>query len=175
MKAVVVYESWFGNTQQVAEAVADELRRSAEVSLAAVDDPLPPLQGVDLLVVGAPTHAHALSSAGTRRGALQRRGETRPAGRGVRGWLRALPAVDGRAAAVFDTRIDKPVFLVGSAARGIGRRLEHRGYVLVSNPRSFFVLDTEGPLAEGELDRARTWAATLAGALAASAPVGAAG
>lgn len=174
MKSVVVYESWFGNTRQIAEAIAAELRRAGEVALATVDDPLPPLDGVDLVVVGAPTHAHALSSASTRRGALQRRGESRQAGRGIRGWLRSLPEADGRAAAAFDTRIDKPVFLVGSASRGIGRRLERRGHVLVSRPQSFLVVDMEGPLADGELDRARAWAATLAGALHPPAPVTAA-
>jgi hypothetical protein len=167
MRTLVVHESWFGNTRALAEAIAAALAPGVE--LLTVDDPLPPLEEVDLLVVGAPTHVHGMSSATSRRAALERRGDPLEtgAGAGVRGWLRALPPGDGRRVAVFDTRAAKPAFLVGSAARVVARRLERKGYTLVARPESFFIVDTEGPLAEGELERARAWAGALAPAAAA--------
>jgi dienelactone hydrolase len=64
--------------------------------------------------------------------------------------------------AAFDTRANKPVLLVGSAARGIARRLRDRGYRLAIEPQSFFVKGAPGPLEEGELDRASEWGRTLA-------------
>ena len=68
----------------------------------------------------------------------------------------------GVATATFDTRLRWPVFLSGSAARGIARALERKGSRLVAPPESFFVNGREGPLAEGELERAGSWAETLA-------------
>ena len=65
-------------------------------------------------------------------------------------------------AAAFDTRIDKPPALTGVAARGIAKRLGRRGWKLVAEPESFFVEDSEGPLADGELERAREWGKALA-------------
>lgn len=161
MRAAVVYESWFGNTREVATAIADALRESGEVVVLSVDEPAPELDGLDLLVVGAPTHAHGLSSSMTRKSAVEQRGEPGEPGAGVRGWLRALPPAEGRRAAAFDTRIEKSVVLVGSAARGIARRLEHRGFELAAPAESFFVLDTDGPLKDGELERAAAWARSL--------------
>jgi hypothetical protein len=162
MRTTVVYESWFGNTREVAAAIANELGNNGEVILLSVDEPAPPLDGIDLLVIGGPTHAHGLSSAGTRRSALQQGGAAGAAGIGVRGWLRQLSPADGCRAATFDTRIEKPVILVGSAARGIAKRLERRGFELVAPPESFFVLDTGGPLKGGEIERAAAWAKSLA-------------
>ena len=162
MRAVVAYESWFGNTGALAEAVADELRASHEVALVSVDEPPPSLEGVDLVVVGAPTHVHGLSSRFSRRAALEQQGVEREPGRGARGWLAELPAGDGRRAAAFDTRVDKPVVLVGSAGRTLGKRLARKGFALVAPSESFFVRDSEGPLEDGELERARAWARGLA-------------
>ena len=71
-----------------------------------------------------------------------------------------LPRGAGRAAA-FDTRFDKPTFLTGSAAKGIAKRLRAKGYTLVTPPESFFVDGTEGPVHEGDLERAAEWAAGL--------------
>ena len=62
MRSLVVYESWFGNTRRIAEEMAAALAHEGEVDLVTVDEPLPPLEDVDLLVVGAPTHIHGLSS-----------------------------------------------------------------------------------------------------------------
>ena len=120
MRAVVAYESWFGNTGALAEAVADELRVDHDVTLVSVDEPPPSLDGVDLVLVGAPTHVHGLSSKYSRRAALQQKGEEREPGLGARGWLAELPPGEGRRAAAFDTRIDKPVVLVGSAGTHAG-------------------------------------------------------
>ena len=160
MKSVVVYESWFGNTRRVAEEIAGALE--GEVDVVSVEDPLPSLEDADLLVVGAPTHIHGLSSRRSREGAVEQGGHGEP-GIGVRGFIDGLPnGARGPRAASFDTRAHKPVLLVGSAARGIARRLREHGYVLAAEPESFFVEGTPGPLEEGELERAREWGRTLA-------------
>ena len=157
MRSLVVYESWFGNTRRIAEEIAASLAHEGQVDLVSVDGPLPPLEDVDLLVVGAPTHIHGLSSKRSREGALTQGAHGEP-GIGVRGWIDALPdGAWGPRAAVFDTRANKPVLLVGSAARGMAHRLRRRGYTLATEPESFFVHGTPGPLEEGELDRAAEW------------------
>ena len=153
MRAIVVCESRFGNTHKIAEAVAGAL----DAELLSVDDPLPQLDEVDLLVVGAPTHVHGLTSERSRTAAVEQGGT---GGRGVREWLDELPDRPCRAAS-FDTRFDKPTFLTGSAAKGIAKRLGRKGYDLVLEPESFFVDGTEGPVHEGELERAAQWAASL--------------
>ena len=98
MRSLVVYESWFGNTRRIAEEIADALAREGQVDLVSVDEPLPPLEEVDLLVVGAPTHVHGLSSKRSREGALDQGAPGEP-GIGVRDWIDALPdgAVDDQA------------------------------------------------------------------------------
>src|SRR3954470_24098776 len=68
MRSLVVYESWFGNTRRIAEEIAAGLAHEGQVDLVTVDDPLPPLEDVDLLIVGAPTHIHGLSSKRSREG-----------------------------------------------------------------------------------------------------------
>ena len=162
MRSLVVYESWFGNTQRIAEEIAAALAHEGEADLVTVDEPLPPLEDVDLLVVGAPTHIHGLSSRRSREGALTQGAHGEP-GIGVRGWIDALPdGAGGPRAAAFDTRAHMPALLVGSAARGIARRLRDHGYRLAIEPQSFFVKGTPGPLEEGELDRASEWGRTLA-------------
>ena len=163
MATLVVYESWFGTTRELAQAIAAELHRHGEVSLLSVDDPAPPLEGFELLVVGAPTHAHGLSSAATRDAALEQANSAGEVGAGMRGWLQQLPPGAGRRAAVFDTRFELPRLLVGSAARGVAKRLSRRGYELVVAPESFFVLGTPAELKAGELERAAAWARSLAG------------
>ena len=125
MRATVICESSFGNTRAIAEAIAETL--DAEVLSAG--DPID-LDEVDLLVVGAPTHVHGLPGERSRRAAVDQGGSDGP---GVREWLESLPHAHGRAAA-FDTRFDKPAFLTGSAAKGIAKRLRHRGFELVAEP-----------------------------------------
>ena len=161
MRSIVVYESWFGNTKRIAEEIAEVLAAEGEVDVRSVSDPVPPLEHVDLLVVGAPTQVHGLSSARSRQGAVDQGGEGGETRMGAREWIEALPLIGAPDVAVFDTRAHKPVLLVGSAAQGMARRLRKRGYRLVAEPESFFVEGTPGPLEDGELERAVEWARSL--------------
>jgi hypothetical protein len=166
MRVVIVYESFFGNSRLVAEAIAEGIRTDtpcAEVRCVNVFDGDPDVaRGADLLVVGGPTHMHGMSSAISRRIALQtdaRALGTRPA-TGLRELIRDLPRVAwGTRAAAFDTRGEARG--VGGASQGIARRLRSRGYTLVSKPTGFAVTGVDGPLADGELARARAWGALL--------------
>jgi hypothetical protein len=161
MRSLVVYESWFGNTQHVAEKIALALQEEGEVKLLTVDDDVPPLDDVDLLVVGAPTHVHGVSGKRSREAALDQ-GGFGEAGRGVRGFIEELPnGVRGPHVAAFDTRAHKPVLLAGSAARGIARRLREHGHELAVEPESFFIEGTPGLLEKGELERAMEWGRSL--------------
>jgi hypothetical protein len=83
---------------------------------------------------------------------------------GLRAWIGDLTESKGGRAAAFDTRVDKAPWLTGAASRGIAKRLRRRGYRVLST-ESFLVEDSEGPLAEGEVDRARAWGAELAKSL----------
>lgn len=162
MKSLVVYESWFGNTRQLAERIAAALAEAGDAEVLSVDDPLPSLEDVDLVVLGAPTHVHGLSSERSRRGAIDQQGGAGEVGIGARGWIDRLPGGGGPRMAVFDTRAHKPELLVGSAAHGMARRLRRRGYQLAVEPVSFFVEGTEGPLEESETERAWWWGSDLA-------------
>jgi flavodoxin-like protein len=168
MKAVIVYESIWGNTRQVAEAVADGLREAAEVAVHPVAETPPgELETADLLVVGGPTHAHGMASRWSHKAALEdkkqpaERLEPNAEGPALRDWFQELGKAAGARGAAFDTRIGKPKALTGSAAKGIAQRLRRHGYTLLGE-ESFIVEDTAGPLREGELDRARAWGKDLA-------------
>ncbi len=80
---------------------------------------------------------------------------------GLRAWVKQLPSGTGRLAAAFDTRIDMPVIVTGSAAKGIGRRLKGRGFRLVATPQCFLV-STQNRLLEGEVEHATTWGKEVA-------------
>lgn len=164
MRALVVYESMYGNTRTVAEDVAAGLT-SAGVPTEVVEvgsAPAVPAADIGLLVVGGPTHAFGMSRPSTRASAAEhgRRGVL-STGSGLREWLEALPGDAAGIAAAFDTHIDRPR-LPGSAARVAGRLLRRRGYRLALPPESFFVGDAEGPLLAGERERARHWGAEVA-------------
>ncbi|MFF0526761.1 flavodoxin family protein [Nocardia amikacinitolerans] len=167
MRARVVYESMFGNTSAIAEAIAEGI--SAHVTVEVLDVTTAaqlPEPTVDLLVVGGPTHVFGLSRARTRRDAATRTTATVAVDTGIREWLdSALPVPEGARAAAFGTRAAHPRWLPGSAARGIGRRLRGLGYRLVSEPTDFHVEAMTGPLSDGELARARRWGAQLAAEL----------
>jgi hypothetical protein len=165
MRALVVVESSFGNTSTIARAVAEGLGRFMTVDVCdigaapeTIDD------GVDLVVVGGPTQAFGMSRPDTRRDAARQAGHSTAPRIGVREWLASAPTGIRRAAA-FDTRINKG-WVPGSAARGIAKRLSKLGATLVADPESFRVVGTPGPLAAGELDRARHWGEQLAATLA---------
>jgi hypothetical protein len=171
MDVTVVYESLFGNTRKIAEAIAAGARDahpSVRVRLLSTRSTPPDgATGPDLLVVGAPTHALRLSTAASRRQGAQpgRRALTigpdgNPDGPGAREWLGSLPEVkDGHGAAAFDTRLAFP--LAGSAAKAIARRLRRQGYRLVAHPEQFIVKGAQGPLRAGEEARAKAWGTEL--------------
>jgi Flavodoxin len=168
MRALVVYESLYGNTALIAEHIARGLRDAGfdAEARALPDVPVADVRGVDLLVVGGPTHAHGMSSSATRKGgaADKKNAYDRPTVEpGLRGWLPALPDDHGPLAAAFDTRFDRSVVLVGSAAKGIAKRLEAGRFRLVAPPESFFVTK-DNVLVAGQLERATAWGTTLANA-----------
>jgi flavodoxin-like protein len=175
MSTLVVYESVYGNTRAIAEAIADTLTAAGhEVTVTSVAN-APDAPGADLLVVGGPTHMHGLTTSLSRhmavKAATEEDGHVEPDAadeHGLRQWLRSLPDRDGARAAAFDTRGDANVAVTGSAARGIARRLRRRGYEVIAS-ESYLVDDSEGPLTEGELDRARAWASGLAAGRATAA------
>ncbi len=172
MNVAIVYETSFGNTRKIAEAVADGILASNSanhvVVLKVAEATAERIDHAELLIVGAPTHYRSMP-----RGSLRRRS---PATRGdlsiavkedpvsvaprVREWLARLPPVVGeRGAAAFDTRLAFP--LAGGAARPIGRALRRLGYTVVSAPQGFIVDGARGPLRAGEPDRAKVWGAGI--------------
>jgi hypothetical protein len=166
MKALVVYESMWGNTRQVANAIAEGLGGVPATEVGTVD--ADELKDLDLLVVGGPTHAFSMSRASTRRDAAQKGATGGHDDLGIREWLDALPSDLTAAVATFDTRATKVRHLPGSAARSAAKEIKRHHGGRVVDQESFYVLDMEGPLMEGELDRARSWAASLAHAVPAS-------
>jgi hypothetical protein len=160
----------FGSTRRIAEAIAEGLSPSVETRVVGVADAHPDLlDGVDLVIVGGPTHVHSMSRPGTRKGApdyvrkpgsglaLEPGADTGP---GVREWLASLDHVHAQAAA-FDTRLRAPAAVTGRASKGIGRELAGRGIEIVAPPESFLV-DKTSHLLPSEQDRARAWGAHLA-------------
>lgn len=166
MKALIVFESMFGNTQQVAQAIRDGLAGHCEVTMTEVGAAGPLPDDIDLLVVGGPTHAFGMSRATTRQDAArQADGPLVSAGVGIREWIAGLPQRGGPVAVAFDTRMGKPSWLVGSAARSAAAQLKQHGLRAAARPESFHVQAVTGPLAAGELARARNWGDILGKAL----------
>ena len=153
MKAMVVYDSVFGNTGQVAQAIGEGLGSPEQVEVRKVGDVQPEeLAGLTLLVVGSPTRQFSPTGA-------------------ITSLLKSIPkdGLKGVKVAAFDTRyaeseIEKVrilaffVRIFGYAAKPIADRLEKKGGELAVPPEGFYVTDTEGPLFEGELERAADWA-----------------
>jgi hypothetical protein len=163
MRSLVVYESMYGNTEEIAASVAQGLSRHGAVTVSNVDALAPgALADVDLLVVGAPTQAWGLPRVRTWFGPTTTRTPAAPMpDRFVRDWLQDLPDGHGRAGAAFATRLGRPRALTGSAASGIARRMRRRNWPQLVAPESFIVTGTDGPLREGELDRAEAWGDAL--------------
>lgn len=156
MKTLIIYDSVFGNTEQVAQAMGEALAPQGDVHVLRVGDVKPEqLTGLDLLVVGSPTRAFSPTPATSR-------------------LLRSIPkhGLKGVRVAAFDTRIsledvDSPILppmvkIFGYAAKPIADRLQKKGGRLAAAPEGFFVAGTEGPLKEGELKRAAEWARRIA-------------
>ena len=173
MRALVVYESMYGNTHVIASNIADGLRAAHEVTLVPVARATADLVAqADLLVVGGPTHMHGLSTSSSRQLAVKtaaRSARRRPldpdaAGPGLRDWFGRLAGRRALAAA-FDTRlVGIPVF-TGRASRGIGRLLKRHGYFLVV-PAESFLVSRENLVVDGETSRARRWGVALGAAAA---------
>ncbi|TJZ59041.1 flavodoxin family protein [Streptomyces piniterrae] len=174
MRVVIVYESLFGNTRQVAEAIGEgvrEARPEAEIDCVRVDQPAARERAgsADLLVVGGPTHMRGMTSGLSRKMGVKAEMRKEEAerhdpemggeGPGLRDWFHELPKTRSAHAAAFDTHAD--VRMAGGAAPAIARRLRSHHYELVAEPEGFLIEDTEGPLRKGELDRAKAWGAAL--------------
>ena len=169
MRAVVVYESMYGNTHQVANAIGAGLGTAFEVSVVPVSEASSAvLADADLIVVGGPTHMHAMSRATTRKWAVQAANrpvgglEVEPGalGPGLREWFGSLARYPVNAAA-FDTRLHGSATLTGRAAKGIARRLREHGFAVIAEPESFLVTKQDW-LEPQEQNRARDWGTKLA-------------
>jgi flavodoxin len=148
VKALVVYDSVYGNTEKVAQAMAAALECEAHRVAAVTPEQL---AGLDALIVGSPTQAFQ---------------PLKP----VKAFLKGIPAgkLNGIKVAAFDTRMDVKkvgnavltVFakLFGYAAEPIGKQLVKKGGTQAVPPEGFLVEGSEGPLQEGELERAAEWA-----------------
>lgn len=151
MNAFIVYDSVFGNTEKIAQAIAEVLgSKAVRVSEARVED----LAGVGLLIAASPTRAFKPTPTITE-------------------WLRALPegSLKGVRVTALDTRIRvediKPRLLramakrFGYAANPMLAALVKKGGTQAAPPEGFFVQESEGPLKDGETQRAAEWAKTL--------------
>jgi hypothetical protein len=163
MKALVVYESMFGNTEEVARAVAHGLADRLEVELREVSEaPYPVSEFLDLIVVGGPTHAFSMTKPATRTEAIRQGAEHGHEEVGLREWLAGLPrGPHSEMVATFDTRAEQVKHLPGSAARRASRLFDRLGYELIGR-ESFYVSGSSGPLEPGELGRAEAWGRHLA-------------
>lgn len=169
-RAVVIFESLFGNTGAVARAVAAGIAEYVPVDVFTASEAPTSVDGYDLVVVGGPTHALGMTRPATRQSAVEQ-GAQGPPRTGIREWLAALrrPA-ELTLAGAFDTRV-RVRGMPGSAARGMRRRMSRLGFDTSPPAVSFWVQGTPGPLVEGELDRAREWGADLARAVWTTAAV----
>ena len=152
MKALIVYDSVFGNTEQIAKAIGDSLADLTSTEVVKVSEAkLEQLQGTGLLIVGSPTRAFKPTKA-------------------IVDFLIQIPSngLKGINVAAFDTRVNTEdvnsrilngfVRIFGYAAKPIADKMQKKGGNLVLPPEGFFVKDNEGPLKEGELERAAEWA-----------------
>jgi flavodoxin len=152
MKTLIVYDSVFGNTEKIAQAIGNSLSSKENVETLRVSDVKPEqLIGLELLIVGSPTRVFKPTKA-------------------IMYFLNRIPlnGLKGVKVAAFDTRISTAnvssrllnilVKLFGYAAKPIAYKLEKKGGSLIIPPEGFFVKDSEGPLKDGELERAADWA-----------------
>ena len=152
MKILVVYDSVFGNTEKIAHSMGEALSLHGEATTIKVSNlQLAQLSGVELLIVGSPTRGF------------------RPT-EGISRFLKGLAVnhIQGVKVAAFDTRLGMGdigsillrtfVKLGGYAAKPIGDQLKKWGGVMVLPPEGFLVKASEGPLKDGEIERAAAWA-----------------
>ena len=142
MNTLVIYDSTFGNTAQLVQTMADKLGEYGTSRIASADEAgLTEIKEIDLLLVGGPTQRHGLSPT-------------------MKTLLEGFPrrTLKGIYTGAFDTRYHISAWKSGSAAHGIDSKLKRTGASLIVEPESFFVAEREGPLEEGELERAAAWA-----------------
>jgi len=169
MKAVVVYESVWGNTAAIARAVADGIGPDAQVL--ATDAATPDfLASADLIVAGSPVFGFQLPTDAMRSNVARDEADapTPPdlSHPSLRLWLETVPP--GAAAfAAFETRI---WWSPGGATGTIEDRLSHAGYRRIGKARKFIVKGKYGPLRDGEIERARRWGQELAEAVRVEGP-----
>lgn len=170
MHALVIYESIFGNTHSIAEAIAVGLRRGGEARVISVQDAGDYfIAWADLVVVGGPTHMHGMTRPMTRETARETAAEPEThlaldrsaGGYGVREWLASVEVVRDKRAAAFDTRLQAPSLITGRASTGIAEALRDHGFALIGKPESFLV-NEHTVLVVGELARAQEWGRRLA-------------
>lgn len=155
----MVYESLFGNTRDIARAVAEGLAQWSEPTLASVDETPRLIDAeVALVVAGGPTHAFSMSRTSTRKDAADR-GAHVPMASGLRDWIDGATVQAPVPLATFDTHVSQR-WVPGSASRSAARHGRDRGFRAVAS-ESFYVRDMQGPLEAGELDRARQWGNAL--------------
>jgi hypothetical protein len=178
MRVVIVYESMFGNTHLIADAIAEGLAPGNEVTVVPVAEAARELlDGADLVVAGGPTHIHGMSGARSRAGAVEtahKEGsqltlDAGAEGPGLRDWLAGLGQIHARGAA-FDTRLAGSALLTGRASKTIAKLLERHGIALLA-PAESFLVTKDNRVRPGEQDRAGQWGRELAALLPTARPV----
>jgi hypothetical protein len=170
LRALVVYESMFGNTEKVAGAVLRGLQHEGVdaglVEAGSAPASLP--DDLDLLVVGGPTHAFSMSRASTRADAVRQGAPTERTASGIREWLESVRLPHDRlpVVATFDSRVTKVRWIPQAAGPSAARLARRRGIETITKPMGFLVEDLRGPLVEGELEHAVAWGSRLATELA---------
>lgn len=159
MKSMVVYDSKFGNTEAIAQAMGRAIGSLGEAEVVRVGDAqLQHLAGLDLLIVGSPTWRFRPTPATVE-------------------FLKSIPrnGLAGMRVAAFDTRLTPEkikataailaamISIFGFAAQPIAKALRKKGGQEAAPPEGFYVEDSEGPLRGGELERAEAWAREAAG------------
>jgi flavodoxin I len=149
MKALIIYDSMFGNTEKIAQAIGDGL--TGDVKVVRVGDVRPSeLRTSDLFIFGSPVHG----------------GRATPA---IDTFVKQLPTnfIEGKSVAAFDTRFESEekgiglrllMSVIHYAAPRLAKALVKKGGILVAEPEGFIVENKEGPLKQGELERASKWA-----------------
>jgi len=164
MKALVVYESHYGNTEQIAEAIAEGIGPDAR-ALNTTEATGKLIEEADLVVAGAPVMTFRLPNESVLSTLPKDTRAPRPADMShppLREWLDKLPRHPGTAAASFETRLR---WSPGGATGAIDERFRKAGFRTIAKPGKFVVKGSYGPLREGELERAREWGATLTATL----------
>jgi len=155
LRTMVIYDSYFGNTEQIAKAIGDAFESGEEVEVVKVSEVDPgKLTQLKCLIVGSPTRAFRPTAA-------------------INDVIKKAPSLKGVKVAAFDTRIAKEdtnsrvlgfmVNVFGYAAKPISDALVKKGGTLAVPPEGFYVVDSEGPLKDGELERASEWARKISG------------